>query len=174
MKTTSTFKALIMGAAAMTLFAADAYAQANHNTTRSNRKKGGITAPQDTGDANPQEEAVGAKSGEIENLGHVTLVRAADSGGDDLTDQEEKACETCGNAGLIVAGTGVAAPVQSPGGSVAPVMDAILTGSAEKENPGCVTVEGEVDANCDGVGDAKQKTFERPPPRRPVPRQQRR
>ncbi|MDB2438352.1 hypothetical protein N9W89_06520 [Hellea sp.] len=59
------------------------YAQANHNTTRSNRKKGGIVAPADTGTPDVEVETTSSSQ---ETTGHVTLVRRADpSGGDTAT-----------------------------------------------------------------------------------------
>jgi|GEM_PF-4309782 len=82
----------ILACGAITLLAADVYAQANHNTTRSNRTSGGIAAPVDTGAGNLQ--------------GHVTLVK---SSGSRLSPVQEKVAE--GDGGTFVSGCGfVAAP----------------------------------------------------------------
>ena len=76
MKRTSTLKALILGTAATTLFAAEAFAQANHNTSRSNKRAGGIATPADTS-TQVGAEVDDAKVGPTENQGHVTLIKSA-------------------------------------------------------------------------------------------------
>lgn len=76
-------KAIALMTTAFSLFAVEAYAQANHNTTRSNRKSGGIIAPVDT--TTPLVK-VETKSVSEQTHGHVTLVRKTDpSGGDTAT-----------------------------------------------------------------------------------------
>ncbi|MEP3655281.1 MAG: hypothetical protein ABJO36_10330 [Litorimonas sp.] len=81
-------------ATAISLFAVDAYAQANHNTSRSNQRPGGVAAPADT-DAPKPETTLRTKSSDVlantstsESKGCVMYSGALDQDCDGVADDK--------------------------------------------------------------------------------------
>ena len=136
-------KTIALMTTAFSLFAVEAYAQANHNTSRSNKTAGGIAAPADT-----------ATEGDEDRLKENLDLKVTGIGnGNTANGYQALSADT---SGIGNTANGYQALSLSKGkdgtGHVTLIKSAPESGS-DNAATGCVMFNGAADANCDGVAD---------------------